>query len=100
MKAKDLLDWLCQSSMDCKNVNTIIVPNEGEGESEQNEDWWFDMFGGVPPCAANAGKYLYYYDSVHPYAVLINGECYAPDVTVEIPTDDGFDYAYLYEIED
>lgn len=100
MKAKDLLDWLCQSSMDCKNVNMIDVPDEGYGEKEQNVAWWLDTFGGLPPYAVESGKYLYYYESVYPYSVCINGECYMPDAQVEIPDTNGFDYINLYLIED
>lgn len=92
MKSIDILDWICRESIDGEFLNMVEVPEEGEHEWEQNEDWWINQFGNYPPYPIAAGKYLYRYgDTI----------CHqAPDAEIELATMDGFEYIYLYQLED
>lgn len=101
MKTKDILEWVVGESINGEFLNFVNVPEEGENEWEQNEEWWNNMFGACPPHSIPAGRYLYYYDSSYPYAIHYEGKsCFNPDVQIEIPVDDGFDYIYLYKVEE
>ena len=100
MKATEILEWIVKESIEGEFLNFVDVPEEGDNEWEQNEEWWNNMFGNCPPHAIAAGKYLYYYDSSYPYAIHYGMSCFNPDAQIEIPVDDGFDYIYLYKLED
>ena len=52
-----------------------------------------------PPCPIEKGKYLYYYTSA--IDEEIDNGCYVqPDATIELSDEHGFDYIYLYKVED
>lgn len=101
MKAIDILDWIVRKSIEGELLNIIVVPNEGEHSWEQNEEWWTQWCGACPPHPVEQGGYLYYYESqIDEYITDANGNIKEPDVTIELPTDSGFDYIYLYKLED
>ena len=102
MKAKDILKWICRESINGEFLNLIEVPKEGDNEWEQNEDWWNDTLGACPPFAIPSGTYLFYYASSGIDAGIPNasGRWEDVDQEIEIPTDRGFDYIYLYKLED
>lgn len=104
MKAKDILEWICRESINGDYLNVVDVPEEGENEWEQNEEWWYNHFGMCPPFPVVSGKYLYFYASqVFPNVYDSNGcECDA-DAQIELPNEDnmwGYDYINLYKLED
>lgn len=47
-----------------------------------------------------AGKYLYYYNSAIDKAIHTTEKAFEPDAQVELSVEDGFDYIYLYKLED
>ena len=98
MKAIDLLNWIVRDSINGEFLGTIEVPCE----EEQTEEWWIDTFGGVPPHSISEGKYLYFYESQLPSAEVhdMRNAYVAPDTTIELPTDSGFEYIFLYMIEE
>ena len=98
MKAIELLDWIVRDSINGEFLGTIEVPCE----EEQTEEWWINTFGGVPPHSISEGKYLYFYESQLPSAEVhdMRNAYVAPDTTIELPTDSGFDYIFLYMIEE
>ena len=100
MKTNIILEWICRKNINGKYTNIIEVPNEGNEEFEQNSCWWLDNFGGLPPCPIAEGKYFFYYESEIPYCIQHDGILYEPNAQVEIPEDNGYDYVYLYFIED
>lgn len=100
MKTSIILEWICRKNINGKFVNIIEVPNEGDKEFEQNEGWWIDTFGGLPPFPIAEGKYFFYYESAISYCIQHDGILYAPTAQVEIPVVNGYDYVYLYLIED
>lgn len=103
MKAKDLLNWIVKESIEGEKLYLIDVPNEGENEWEQNEKWWLDMFGGLPPSPQPSGEYLCFYAS----AIEINPndryDCEVePDFQIELcNTGTMYDYDYInfYKID-
>ena len=99
MRAKDILRWIINESIEGEYLSTIDVPNEGDESWEQNETWWLEAFDGVPPMPI-AGKYLYYYDSAISEAIHIMGKTFKPDAQIELSFDNGLDYIYLYKLED
>lgn len=102
MKAFDILKWICTFSIEGENLNIVEVPEEGEHEWEQNEEWWINQFGMYPPHPIAAGKYLCYYQSSGIEAGIPNskGLWEDADAEIELPTESGFDYIYLYKVED
>lgn len=100
MKAKDILRWIINESIEGEYLNTIDVPNEGDESWEQNETWWLETFGGLPPMPIAAGKYLYYYYSTKSEAIHTKEKTFEPDAQVELGIADDFDYIYLYKLED
>ena len=95
MKAITILEWIAQN-IAAEYLGIIDVPEEGDTEDIQNEEWWCTMFGNCPPSPMPSGKYLYYYESQ--ISNIINYE--QPDTQIEIPTASGFDYINLYNIEE
>lgn len=95
MKAITILEWIAQH-IAAEYLGIIDVPEEGDTEDLQNEEWWCTMFGNCPPSPMPSGKYLYYYESQ--INNIINYE--QPDTQIEIPTASGFDYINLYKIEE
>ena len=102
MKASYLLECLIASNINCAHVGVINVPEEGEKEWEQNEGWWQEHFGNYPPCPISDGKYMYFCESDMEQCDLYDerGAYYAPDTTIEIPVEHGFDYIYLFKIDE
>lgn len=102
MKAIDVLKWICDASIEGELLNIVDVPEEGNEEWEQNKEWWYNTFGNCPPHAISSGRYLYYYQSSGIDAGIPNsrGQWEDTDAEIEIPTEGGFDYIYLYKLED
>lgn len=100
MKAIDILEWIYRESIEGELLNIIEVPEEGENEWEQNEEWWNNMFSAFPPHPIAAGRYLYYYQDAICDTIYFNGQYHAPDAQIELPTEDGFDYINLYRLKD
>lgn len=95
MKAITILDWVIEEAV-CGPIGIVDVPEEGDNEWQQNEEWWRTMFGNCPPSPMPSGKYFYYYESQ--ISKIINYE--QPDTQIEIPIASGFDYINLYKIEE
>ena len=100
MKTSDILKWIITESVNGEFLNTIHVPEEGEEEWEQNETWWLNTMGGLPPSAIPSGNYLYYYESAIPNRIHTNEKMFKPDAEIELSEHDGFDYIYLYKLND
>jgi len=100
MKAIHVLEWVVKESIDGEFLNLVDVPEEGENEWQQNEEWWTVWCGGCPPCPIPSGRYLYYYQSAICDSIYFNGQYYEPDAQIEIPDENGFDYIYLYKTEE
>lgn len=97
MKAKDILEWIVRDEVEGKFLHTIVVPEEGDEEWEQNEEWWWDTLGFVPPCPIEPGKYLYFYVSEVANDIWdSNGGYCEPDAEIEAYND----YIHLYRLED
>lgn len=100
MKAIDILEWIIKESIEGELLNFVDVPEEGNKEWEQNEEWWNVWGGGCPACLIPSGLYLYYYQDAICDKIYFNGQYHQPDAQIEIPTDGGLDYIYLYKIEE
>lgn len=100
MKAIEVLSWIVNESIEGEFLNIVDVPEEGDNEWNQNEEWWVNQFGMYPPCPIEDGRYLYYYQSTVCDTIYFNGQYHVPDAQIELPTEDGFDYIYLYRLED
>lgn len=100
MKAIQILEWIIKESIEGEFLNFVDVPEEGENEWQQNEEWWNAWCGGCPPYPIPSGRYLYYYQSAICDTIYFNGQYHKPDAQIEIPTDNGFDYIYLYKVEE
>ena len=100
MKAIQILEWIVKESIEGGFLNFVDVPEEGENEWQQNEDWWKVFCGSCPPHPIQSGRYLYYYQSAICDDMYIGGRYYEPDSQIEIPDEYGFDYIYLYKIEE
>lgn len=99
MKAIKILEWICNESIEGEHLNIVEVPEEGKESWQQNEDWWIAMFGMYPPSPVAPGRYLYYYTSA--ICDEIDTGSYVPaDASIELPTENGFDYIYLYLLEE
>lgn len=66
MTAKDILRWAIVESVDCEKLLTIDVPEPGDSEWEQNENWWVGMVGAAPPNDIPSGEYILYWESSIP----------------------------------
>jgi hypothetical protein len=100
MKATEILEWIVKESINGEFLNLVDVPEEGNEEWEQNEEWWYDWCGSCPPHSIPSGQYLYYYHSVICDTIYSNGKYNGPDAKIELPCEDGLDYIYLYKVED
>lgn len=95
MKAIDILEWIVKESINGEFINLVNVPEEGDNEWQQNEEWWIYQFGMYPPYPIPSGRYMYYHTSQIPY-----GQLEEPDATIELPTERGWDYIHLYKVEE
>lgn len=95
MKATKIIDWIAEIFAE-DYISILDVPEEGDGEEQQNEEWWVNEVGNYPPFPIPSGKYLYYYESQ--IDTIIDHT--QPDAQIEIPTASGFDYINLYKIEE
>ena len=97
-----ILNWICRESINGEFLNMIDVPKEGEYEWEQNEAWWLNNFGTLPPEAIPEGRYIYYYTSQIPDEVEdIFGMTFYPDCVMELcnsGTACDYDYIYMYKL--
>lgn len=64
MTAKEILKWVIVESINCEKLMTIDVPEPGENEWQQNEEWWRYMVGGVPPHEIPSGEYILYWEDI------------------------------------
>ena len=81
--SREILEWIIVNSIEGEFLAIAIVPEEGNEEWEQNEEWWIHMFGGTPPNAQSSGEYLYFYsDTIDDES--INGHIY--DFEIELGT--------------
>ena len=97
MKAIEVLDWIVKYSVNGEFLNVIDVPEEGEEEWKQNEEWWNNQMGACPPYPISAGRYLYFYSSQLAPDVYDSRVAYvAPDMEIEC----GNDCINLYKVED
>ena len=92
MKATEILEWIVKESINGEFLNLVDVPEEGNEEWEQNEEWWYDWCGSCPPHSIPSGKYMYYYTC----AISDKINNVQPDATIEFPCED----IYLYKVED
>lgn len=93
MLAKDVLEWICKSSINGEFLNLIDIPEK----EEQTEEWWIDTFGGLPAHVIPEGKYLYFYTSQIDYFD------FEPDAEIELcntGTMHDYDYINLIKIDD
>ena len=95
MKATEILEWIVKESISGEFLNFVDVPEEGENEWQQNEEWWNTWCGSCPPHPIPSGRYMYYYPSAISY-----GQLEDPDATIEIPCDNGWEFIHLYKVED
>lgn len=94
MKAIDILEWICQESINGEDLNLVDVPNV----ETQTEEWWYDTMGGCPPHVIQSGTYLYLYASSIPDGM---GDV-SPDAEIELCNTGSMydcDYIYLYKID-
>lgn len=99
MKASDILTWIVNDSVNGEFLGKIHVPEEGEESWEQNESWWLETFGGLPPKPIPSGTYLYYYESSIATFIHTTEKSFAPDAQIELSEQNGFDYIFLYKID-
>ena len=100
MKATEILEWIVNEPVSGEFLNFVDVPEEGNEEWEQNEEWWTGWCGNYPPHPITSGRYLYYYQSAICDTIYFDGKFNEPDAKIEVPCEDGFDYIYLYKVED
>ena len=86
MEAKKLVRLLAE--------DVLNVPEEGEGENLQNEDWWIENVGGLPPASIPAGSYVCVLDMMLSDAAQV----YQPDAQVEMFGSDS-EVLNLYKID-
>lgn len=96
MNAFEILEWICQESISGEDLDLVDVPDV----ETQTKEWWCDTMGGCPPHTIPSGSYLYYYQSAICDTIYFGGQYHQPDAQIEIPDENGFDYIYLYRIDD
>ena len=97
MKKSKILDWILDNGVNPILLQRINIPEEGDDEDKQNEEWWIDLFGGAPSAPVMPGKYLYYYAS----RIFTDKPEY--DFQIEICNADnmfGYDYVNFIRIEE
>ena len=62
MTAKEILKWAIVESINCEKLLTIDVPEPGDSEWQQNENWWVWTVGAAPPNDIPAGEYILYWE--------------------------------------
>lgn len=97
MKAKEILGWAYDESINMGNVCFVEVPEEN------NHEWWVNQFGEIP----NNGTYLpngvYMYFYVSQMGASWGEDYMFPDERIELPNTDtmlGVDFVMLFRIED
>lgn len=101
MKSFLILQWIVRQSVSGEDLGFVDVPAENDEFLPQNEEWWMNFCGGLPPRPIPAGKYLYFYRSQYDEITDEHGNIQEPDCEVEISGDNGyFEPMYLYKIED
>ncbi len=90
MNAKQVLDWIVKESINGEFLSFIDVPEEGDNEWEQNEDWWQKEMGGIPPSSVPSGRYLYFYEDI------VDNTLEIADVVIESLGD----YILLFRIDE
>lgn len=98
MKAIEILEWIVNESINGEFLNFVNVPEEGNENWEQNEEWWNTWCGSCPPKPIPSGRYLYYYSGSHDEIRDKNNYVRTPDVVVHLEDDE--ELIYLYKLED
>lgn len=92
MDIGNILAWIVNKSISGAYLNIIDVPEEGDEDYEQNEEWWMQTLGACPPRSIPSGKYLCFY-----------ADCYYdfdyPEEQPDSEIENGDDKIYLYKIE-
>ena len=97
MKKRKILDWILDNGINPILLQRINIPEEGDDEDKQNEEWWIDLFGGAPSAPIMPGKYFYY------YASRVFADKLEYDAQIEICNADnmfGYDYVNFIRIEE
>ena len=94
MRAMDVILWSVRENIDWEPMHILQVPEEGEHEWEQNEEWWFNNIGSCPPFPIPAGIYLYFLESSGLEPSDEFGTSILADQTIEL----GNDYINLYRL--
>ena len=97
MKALEILQWICDNSVNGEFLSIIEVPMQGIDEDQQNRAWWERMFGFAPVELIEDGKYLYFYSS----QIDLENEP-KPDAHIVLHSTDytyGEEVVYLYKID-
>ena len=97
MKAKEILKWMLRESVECELVNILDVPAEDDEFSPQDEEWWQNMLGAIPPAPLPSGEYVYYWRNSYDEIKDEHGNIVEPDATIE---DYDHDDIFLYRLED
>lgn len=100
MKAIQILNWIVKQSISGEILNFVDVPAKDDKFDPQDEEWWLNMFGYIPPAPIPEGKYLYYY-SGSADEINFDGEferVFEPDCTICCADDE--ELIYFYRMED
>ena len=97
MKKSKILDWILDNNINPILLQRINVPEEGDEEYQQNEEWWIDIFGATPSAPVMPGKYFYF------YASRVVADELEYDAQIEVCNEDtmfGYDYINFIRIEE
>lgn len=101
MKASFILEWIIGYDISGDKLETIDVPDANDEFEPQNEAWWIERLGGLPPAPIPAGHYLCYSREDYDEIADEHGNIELPDAEVETPGNNGyFRPMYLYRIDE
>lgn len=105
MKAINVLEWIVNQSINGEYLNFVDIPQEGVHVGEQNNDWWMNMFGGIPNTRVEAGRYLYLFvTDMCSYDDACGFNPFDPDFYIELSGDENsmFDTEFInfFKMED
>lgn len=98
MKAIDILKSIACRDYKENDLQFIYVPEEGTEEWEQNEEWWWNEVGALPPKPIESGTYVYFNPNQVEFTMY--DKYYTevePDVMVELTY---MEYLYFYKVEE
>lgn len=103
MKAKEILKCILWAS-ETEGSGTVNVPSENDEFTPQNEAWWLNHFGAMPPAPLPEGEYFYRYTiGTSSDDWLYDGyKRFEPDGIAEVGVNSygETDYILFYRIED